>query len=47
MKYELVLTGKLKEYKDIFHPVSGKYGMLLSWIYYQILLWVHDLKTRV
>ena len=36
-----------KEYKDIFHPVSGKSGLLLSWTHYRILLQVHDLKARV
>ncbi len=35
-----------KEYKDIFHSVGGKSGML-SWTHYRILLQVHDLKARV
>lgn len=34
-----------KEYPDIFHPASGKSGML-SWTHYRILLQVHDLKAR-
>ena len=35
-----------KEYKDIFHPMSGKSSMLLSWTHYRILLQVHDIKAR-
>ena len=35
-----------KEYPEIFHAVSGKSSILLSWTHYRILLQVNDKQAR-
>ena len=35
-----------KKFPEIFHAVSGKFGMLLSWTHYRILLQVFDKEAR-